>query len=464
MKLTLSEIAEILAVSVPINRQVTGYSIDSRTVRAGDLFFAIRGPRHNGHDYVRAALSKGAAAAVVEERHTDKYLDAGPILAVHDPADGLRRLAHQCRRRWHGQVVGVTGSNGKTTTKDLIFAALQTSYRVSKSEGNLNNELGMPLSMLRAEDASEIVVLEMGMNHQGEIQRLAEIAQPTVAVVTNVTTAHLENFSSVEGIALAKREIVESLSNEGTAVLNADDTRVRKFAKVHRGRTVTFGVNTEADFRAELTHSSGTAGLSFRLCGNAAKTKGSSPHFNSPLLGRHNIMNLLAAIAVASVFGIKGSKLRKALAKIQPASMRGEVEKLGDILVLNDCYNANPSAMLAMLEVLTHTKARRRIAVLGEMKELGEQATQLHREVGQTLAIAEVDAVVAVEGRARAIAEEAVKRGYPSQNAHFFEDAKQAGEFLTTFLKPGDVALFKASRGVSLEKALERVRERLSSS
>ena len=451
----------MLAAHASMDRQVTGYSIDSRSVRSGDLFFAVRGPRHDGHDYIEAALEKGAAAAVAEKCWAESHLGVEPVVAVHDPPDSLRRLAQRCRGRWHGQVVGVTGSNGKTTTKDLIAAALQTRFRVSKSEGNLNNELGLPLSLLRTDDASEIVVLEMGMNHRGEIQRLAEIARPTVAVVTNVNAAHLENFASVDEIALAKRELIEGLPDEGTAVLNADDERVREFAKIHRGRTVTFGVDTEADFRAERAESMNAAGASFHLCRRAGSHEGALLRFSSPLLGRHNIMNLLAAIAVASVFGIKAAELLEVLKKLQPASMRGEVEKLGDVLVFNDCYNSNPQAVLAMLDVLQRTEAGRRVAVLGEMKELGEQATQLHREIGRALAGTNVGAVVAVEGSARAIADEAVRNGFPSQAAHFFEDAAEAGEFLATFLKPGDVALFKASRGVGLEKALERVRTQL---
>ena len=452
------------AAPVPVDRPVTGYSIDSRSVQPGDLFFAVRGPRHDGHDYIEAALDKGAAAAVAEERWADEHRDVAPVLAVDDPTESLRRLARRCRERWDGQVVGVTGSNGKTTTKDLVAAALHTRYRVSKTEGNLNNELGMPLSLLRAEDASEIIVLEMGMNHRGEIQRLAEIARPTVAVVTNVNPAHLENFTSVDEIALAKRELIESLSEEGTAVLSSDDQRVREFAKVHRGRTVTFGLDTEADFRAEPAESESAAGVSFWLRGRAGSRERSPLRFSSPLLGRHNIMNLLAAIAVASVFGIEAEELPGVLAKHKPASMRGEVEKLGDVLVFNDCYNSNPQAVLAMLDVLRRTEGRRRVAVLGEMKELGEQAAQLHREVGRALAGAKVDAVVAVEGSARAMADEAVRQGFPSQAAHFFEDAEAAGEFLATFLRPGDVVLFKASRGVGLERALERVREQLVSS
>ena len=454
----------MLAAPAAVDRPVTGYSIDSRSLQPGDLFFAVRGPRHDGHGYIEAALNKGAAAAVAEERWADEHRHVRPVLAVDDPPRSLRRLAHRCRERWGGQVVGVTGSNGKTTTKDLVAAALRTRYRVSKSEGNLNNDLGLPLSLLRADDASEIVVLEMGMNHRGEIQRLAEIARPTVAVVTNVNPAHLENFTSVDEIALAKRELVESLPEEGTAVLNADDQRVREFAKVHRGRSVTFGVDAEADFRAEPAEGESAAGVSFRLRSGAGGREGPPLLFSSPLLGRHNVMNLLAAIAVASVFGINAEELPEALAKQPPASMRGEVENLGGVLVLNDCYNSNPQAVLAMLDVLRRTEAGRRVAVLGEMKELGERAPHLHRQVGRALAEAKVDVVVGVEGGARAIADEAVRHGFPSRAAHFFEDPEEAGEFLATFLKPGDVALFKASRGVALERALERVRKQLASS
>jgi UDP-N-acetylmuramoyl-tripeptide--D-alanyl-D-alanine ligase len=210
---------------------VTGYSIDSRTVAAGDLFFAIRGPQHDGHDYVEAALERGAAGAVAATEWLEARRAAGGnvdrVLGVDDPAEALQRLAAAARRRWGRPVAGITGSNGKTTTKEAVSALLQTRYRVAKSEGNLNNELGLPLSLLRIDDEAEIGVLEMGMNHRGEIRKLAGIAQPTVGVVTNVNAAHLEFFESVDEIAMAKRELIESLGTKGVAVLNAGDERVR---------------------------------------------------------------------------------------------------------------------------------------------------------------------------------------------------------------------------------------------
>ncbi len=448
-----------------------GYSIDSRTVAAGDLFFAIRGPNHDGHDYIDAALGRGAAGVVASNAWVEARRAAGGsvgrVWGVDDPAEALRRLAAAARRRWGKPLVGVTGSNGKTTTKEAVAALLATRYRVSKSEGNLNNEFGLPLSLLRIGDDAEIGVLEMGMNHRGEIRRLAAIARPTVGVVTNVNAAHLEFFESVDEIALAKRELIESLGPQGVAVLNAGDERVSRFAQVHPGCSRTFAVESQADYRAEKLESLGPQGMRFTLrwtprgerrnagaganAGAACETA-----LASPLPGRHNVANAAAAIAVAGVFGIEPPELVEAVAALKAYRMRGEFVEAGGVKVLNDSYNANPAAVLAMLEVLRQTPARRRVAVLGEMRELGEAAAALHRQVGAAAAQA-ADVLVAVQGNAREIAAGAVAAGLAGSASHFFDDAEAAGEFLAGFLEPGDAVLFKASRAVGLEKAVEKV-------
>jgi UDP-N-acetylmuramoyl-tripeptide--D-alanyl-D-alanine ligase len=439
---------------------VTGYSIDSRTVTAGDLFFAIRGPHHDGHDYVEAALDRGAAGAVAATEwlaaRRAKGGNVDRVLGVDDPAEALQRLAAAARRRWGRPVVGITGSNGKTTTKEAVSSLLQARYRVAKSEGNLNNELGLPLSLLRIDDEAEIGVLEMGMNHRGEIRKLAGIAQPTVGVVTNVNAAHLEFFESVDEIAMAKRELIESLGPKGIAVLNAGDERVRRFAEAHPGRSLTFAVEQEADYQAFDLESLGPQGVRFQLRWKTPAGGKQEASFESPLPGKHNVGNVAAAIAVAAVFGIEPPELVEAVAGLRAFRMRGEVFETKGVTILNDCYNANPAAVAAMLDVLRQTPAKRRIAVLGEMRELGAASPALHRQTGAAAA-ASADVLVAVQGHANEMIPGAVAAGLNASAAHFFADAAAAGDFLADFLQAGDAVLFKASRAVGLERAVEKV-------
>ena len=452
MQLDLSDIANILGTSLQ-GRQVeaTGYSIDSRTIARGDLFFAIRGPQFDGHDFIAAAWESGAAAVVAERSWAAAHQVRGPLLAVSEPAEALRRLAREARRRWGQLVVGVTGSNGKTTTKDAIAALLAQRFQVAKTEGNLNNDLGLPLSILRMHDAAEVGVFEMGMNHRGEITALAEIAAPTVGVVTNVSEAHVEYFSSADEIALAKRELIEALPADGTAVLNADDLRVRAFRDAHAGQVVTFGESKEADFRATAIETRGADGLRFSL---HQRRGGEAVRFQSGLIGRHNAVNLAAALAAASVCGVDSPDLVDAVARLRPARRRGETRRLGGALLIDDCYNANPRAMEVMLRVLAETPATRRIAVLGEMRELGECAEELHRRVGRAAARGGVDLLIGVTGAARWIVDEAAVAGLPVSQTSFFEEPEEAGQFVSEQLRAADAVLFKASRGVALERAL----------
>ncbi|MGH7635633.1 MAG: UDP-N-acetylmuramoyl-tripeptide--D-alanyl-D-alanine ligase, partial [Gemmatimonadaceae bacterium] len=346
----------------------TGWSVDTRTLAPGDLFFALRGPCHDGHEYVRLALEKGASAAVVE-RHVE---GSGPLLVVKDTLHALQALARWARDRWGGDVIGVTGSAGKTTTKDAITAMLAVDMRVAKTVGNYNNHVGVPLSLLRTPEEARAAVIEMGMNHAGEIRELARIARPRIGVVTNTGYAHIENFDSIDEVAAAKRELVEALPGDGVAVLNADDARVAAFAGAFAGRSVTFGLSKNADVRAEDVETS-FDGSRFRV---------GETRFRSPLAGRAGILNVLAAIAVASVYGIPAERLVDAAAAVEPGTMRGERFTHHGILIYNDCYNSNPEAVRAMVDVLRDAPARRRIAVLGEMLELGRWAEPLHRGVG----------------------------------------------------------------------------------
>jgi len=323
---------------------------------------------------------------------------------------------------------------------------LAEGFKTAKTEGNLNNHVGLPLSLLRVDDQARIAVLEMGMNHAGEIRALAGMARPNVGVVTNVGPAHIENFESVEGIAAAKRELIEALPANGTAVLNADDPRVAAFADVHPGPVVTYGESERAQVRAEGVRTS-EEGVAFRVGGIS---------FESQLTGRHNVSNLLAGIAVAGVYGIPPDRLTERVRNFQPGKMRGERFRHQGILVFNDCYNSNPDAARAMLAVLRDTPAKRRIAVLGEMLELGRWAEPLHREVGNYAAECGIDVLVGLRGAAGCMLDAAKRSGLRADAAFFFENPAEAGRKARSLAQPGDAVLFKGSRGVHVERALEQ--------
>lgn len=442
MILELSTVALVVGAAPPaVDTHITGWSVDTRTLAPGDLFFALRGPHHDGHDYVAAAIAKGAAGVVVER--------AGDgALVVPDALDALQRLAGWARAHWGGRIVGVTGSAGKTTTKDAIAHLLAAELAAGKTVGNWNNHVGVPLSLLRLPDDCRIGVLELGMNHAGEVRDLAAIARPDIGVVTNVGYAHVEAFDSIDGVALAKRELIEALDPEhGIAVLNADDARVLRFREIHPGPAITFGFSADADVRA--------VAVAFEPEGARFTVDG--VEFQTTLAGRHGILNLLAAIAVARVFEIPPARLRAAVRSFTIGKMRGERIERDGVVIWNDCYNSNPEAVGAMLEVLRATPARRRIAVLGEMLELGHAAETLHRQAGRCAAASGIDVLIGVRGAARWMTEEAVRAGMPAPAVHFFEDPAEAGDFVRQLVRPGDAVLFKGSRGVAVERVLEKV-------
>jgi UDP-N-acetylmuramoyl-tripeptide--D-alanyl-D-alanine ligase len=436
MNLAIGTIAEALGTRVSFEGTATGYSIDSRTLEPGDLFFALPGPNHDGHDHVEAALDRGAVAAIVEREM------AGRTLCVADTTTALGRLGSWARERWGRQVIGVTGSAGKTTTKDVIAHLLTVRFTVGKTTGNYNNHLGVPLSLLRLAGDATHAVIEMGMNHAGEIRELARIARPQVGVVTNTGYAHVENFDSREGVAAAKRELIEELPADGTAVLNADDPFVSKWE--FPGRRITFGIDQSADYQAKVQ-------------GSRFSVKG--VEFDSPLPGRHGVLNLLAGIAVAGVYGIPPGDLRDAVRTFTPAAMRGSRFERNGILIFDDCYNANPDAVRAMLDVLRDAPAMRRITVLWEMLELGRWAEPLHREVGNYVALCGIPVLVGIRGVARSMVDAAIQGGLSKDAAFFFDDPVEAGNLLREIARPGDAILFKGSRGTHVEKALQRFLE-----
>ena len=423
----------------------------TRSIRArvepGQLFFAVKGERLDGHDFVEQALEKGAAAAVVRKDQLSRYARQSALLPVEDTLVALQTLATAVRKLWGKPLIAVTGSAGKTTTKEAIAHVLRTRFRVLKSEGNFNNHFGLPLMLLKLEPEHDVAVIEMGMSHAGEIRALAKIAQPEIGVVTNVAPVHLEFFDSITGIARAKYELIESLPSCGTAVLNADDEYVSQFGRDFKGAVVMYGTRSTVDVRAENIKLRGSKGLEFDVIIGSVRERATLP-----LVGEHNVLNALAAVAVGLQRGLKPSEAVAALATLAPADKRGQVLQLGNITVINDCYNSNPKALQAMVDALAAMPAKRRIVVAGEMLELGPAGEELHRQAGQHIANKKIDILIGVRGLAGAMVEAARHSGIP---AEFTARPEEAGDWLAREARDGDIVLLKASRGVKLEKALE---------
>lgn len=461
MKLTLAEAAigagAVLEAPSSIanagSLQVSGYSIDSRTVVQGELFFAVRGDRLDGHDFVVAALERGAVAALVSRAKVASLPDAAlaaPLLIAEDPLFALQALATQVRRQWGRRVVAITGSAGKTTTKEAVAAALGAKFNVLKSRGNLNNGFGLPLQLLRLEPEHEIAVVEMGMNHAGEIAALARTAAPDWGVVTNVGTAHIENFAEGQaGIARAKFELVAALPANGVAFLNCDDPYVSQFGRDFLGRVVYFGAGPCADPQY-VEGSEDLNGLHVKY--RAGEHEG---RFTLHLLGFHNASNAMAGLAVALEAGVPLDDAVAAISTLTAGDKRGEVLELNGATILNDSYNSNPEALRSMIRTLAARPAHRRILVAGEMLELGEHGPELHVACGRAAAEAGIDLVAGVQGNAVHIAATACTLGVGSL---FLPDAEAAGHWLLQTLQPGDVILIKGSRGVHLERTIEILR------
>jgi UDP-N-acetylmuramoyl-tripeptide--D-alanyl-D-alanine ligase len=456
MKLPLWRVAEFTkATGTYDGEQVaSGYSIDSRTLQPGDLFFAVRGERLDGHDFVEKALAAGAAAAIVAADQAERFANAGKVLVVKDTLAALQRLGAAVRRVWGKRLVGITGSAGKTTTKDVVAHVLSTRFRVLKSQGNLNNHFGLPLQLLKLEAEHDIAVIEMGMSHSGEIAALCEIAKPDWGVVTAVAPVHLEFFpEGISGIARAKYELIAALPAAGIAFLNADDAYVSQFGRDFRGKVVRFGMANAADVSAQSIEDRGPSGSRFQLHAGGTITPA-----ELPLLGRHNVSNALAGIAVALEAGVTPSEAAGSLATLQAPDKRGQVLEIAGATLINDCYNSNPKALEAMVDVLAASPAKRRIVIAGEMLELGPMAADLHRQAGNHVAQRKIDILLGVRGSASFIVEGAAAGGV---FAKFVKEPEEAGDWLAENLQAGDVVLLKASRGVKLERALDRLNHRL---
>jgi UDP-N-acetylmuramoyl-tripeptide--D-alanyl-D-alanine ligase len=447
-----------LPKGLPPEAAFSGVSIDSRTVNEGDLFIAIRGERHEGHGFVTEALRKGAVAAVVEQqwltRQRRRAVRGQPFIVVPDTVEALQALARYHRRRLGIPVLGVTGSNGKTTTKEMIASVLGTRYRVLRSESSFNNHIGVPLSLLRLRRAHEVAVVEMGMNHAGEIAHLCTIAVPTSGVITNVGPAHLEFMGDVDAVARAKGELAESIGRGGFLALNADDERVMALGESTEARVVTFGMEKGAEVRGKLLEPTDGAFWAFHYNDN--------PPIQLKMAGLHNVSNALAAAAVGEVMGCSPEQVKQGLEAYRGEKCRSELVRAGEILVLNDAYNSNPVSATKALELLHDWKngrPHRRIAVLGDMLELGEQAADLHGQLGGQAYASGVDMLLAVGGFAADLTDGAISAGMRGNRVYLSDDVAGAWEVLRQLLLPGDLVLLKGSRRVGLEGLVGRIRE-----
>ena len=460
MSLTAADVATATRGRVVTGRsdaEVNRISIDSRAVQPGDLFVAIRGERFDGHAFVKQAVASGATGVMVADSGSVEGLPGEVVVVlVDDTTVALQDLARYVRRQSGARVVAITGSAGKTTTKEICADLLSARYRVFRNKGNLNNHIGLPLSLLELRTRPEVAVVELGMNHPGEIRTLVGIAEPEVRVWTNVGDAHIGFFASADAIADAKAEVMEQARPDHVLVANADDARVMARAGRFAGRVVTFGTSTTADVHASNVELGGLEGATADV-----RTPAGSFRLESPLLGLGNLSNVLAATAVAVTMDVPVDTIAERVSALRPAYHRGELLRLpGGITLVDDSYNSSPSALKRSLEVIGSAKgSARKVAVLGEMLELGDHAETLHRECGRAAHHAGVDLLVAVGGApAKSLADAAVAAGLAEGSALAVETRDAAVDEVLRRVRPGDLVLVKGSRGIGLDAVVERLK------
>jgi UDP-N-acetylmuramoyl-tripeptide--D-alanyl-D-alanine ligase len=434
--------------------EITGVSIDSRTIKAGELFVAIRGDRFDGHDFVPDALKKGAWGAVVERAVLEtRYASIGGlknIIAVEDTLLSLQEMSLIHRKKFSLPVVGITGSNGKTTTKEMLACILRQKGPVLRNEGNLNNHIGVPLTLLKLDASHRSAVIEMGMSAAGEIETLTRLVSPDVGVITNIGPAHLEFLGSTDMVAQAKAELIENMRLDGTAVLNADDPYFDMLKGKFYGSILSFGIKNKADVKADGVRPAKDA-MDFTL-----RTDGSSVPVRLRAVGTHNVSNALAAAAAALAVGMPMESVKFGLEDFSPVAMRSELRPVEGRLVLADYYNANPGSVTAALETLVSLRSgKAAVAVLGDMLELGEAAPEAHRDVGRTAARLGVDLLITVGTLAAYIAEGAIDGGMPRERVVEAKSHAAAAALLKERTRRGDTVLIKGSRGMKMEKILE---------
>ncbi|WP_461202649.1 UDP-N-acetylmuramoyl-tripeptide--D-alanyl-D-alanine ligase [Anoxybacillus sp. TBDG-1] len=427
---------------------IHGVSTDTRTIERGNLYVPLKGATFNGHEFVQQAFEKGASAALWSKHEPNAPKDV-PLIFVDDSLFALQQLAHAYRKQLRTRIIGVTGSNGKTTTKDMIASLLGTVYRVQKTEGNLNNHIGVPLTLLRLKEDTEYAVVEMGMSGFGEIELLATLAEPDVAIITNIGESHLQELGSREGIATAKFEIVKGLQRDGLFIYHGDEPLLQ--AHVQRSslpHIQTFGMEPTNDYYPLDIHVQAD-GTAFTVNHWPDET------FRMPLLGRHHVMNALAAITVARFASVDINYMKEGFLRLSVTKMRTEVIKRSDgVTIINDAYNASPTSMRAALQLLGQlTGYRKKIAIVGDMLELGEQEIAFHEQIGEMIDPQKIDYVLTYGERAKAIAERASKRFSEGHVRSYHDKAKLAAD-VKKMTEAGDVILLKASRGMKLEEII----------
>lgn len=457
LNLKLAEAAKAVGAKLKPNQaalELVGVSTDSRTVKPGELFVALRGETFDGHQYVAQAFERGAAAAVIDR--VAKTVSDKPCLTVSDTLRALGDLAAYIRRRQPLTVLAVTGTNGKTTTKEMILAIIGRRHRTLATKGNFNNLIGLPLTLFGLRPEHQAAILEMGMSVPGEIARLAEIADPDVGLVTNIGPGHMETLGSLDGVARAKGELFAGLPDRATAVVNADDWLVVREARNFNGRHLTFGFESEADVRVSNLRSRGLSGTSFDLV-----TPQGSVAVQFDLLGRHNVANALAAAAGALAMGASLEDIRAGLQDFRPFPGRLELKRVpGPMYILDDTYNSNPASAGAALKVLKGLGGRGRlVAVLGDMLELGRLSRSLHAAIGRTAAESGVDILVAVGSKSKALAQEAERAGLPADRISWFGSTGRAAKWLRDQARPHDRILIKGSRGMHMEQIVAAMTE-----
>jgi UDP-N-acetylmuramoyl-tripeptide--D-alanyl-D-alanine ligase len=455
---TITELAGIIGARLQASNSAshmpsfTGVSTDSRTVKAGDCFFAIAGENFDGHDYVGEALAKGAVCAVVSKAVDVKEATGKCLLRVEDTVKALGDLAREYRRQAGFKVVAITGSVGKTTTRQIIFHALSRRFRVHQSPASFNNNIGLPLTLLGADPHDQIVITELGSNHPGEISCLTRIVEPDIAIVTNVHPAHLEGFGDLQTIVQEKSSIAEGLRPNGIFIINGDFEALVTFCRAKGTPFKTFGKSDGCDYQAKNFHSDGTASQ-FTI---------DSTQIVLPLAGPGNAENALAAWAACHTLGLGIEDFARALENLPPVSMRAEVLQIETLTVLNDCYNANPASMKNALSILAQLDAnqiRRRVFICGDMAELGQHAERLHAELGQTIVQAGVNVLLAVGPLAKIAAEAAEANAEYNIQTGCFPDAKSACQNLHEFIADTDIILVKGSRVAKLETVVDKLKE-----
>jgi UDP-N-acetylmuramoyl-tripeptide--D-alanyl-D-alanine ligase len=463
---TVAEICEVLSAKTPagltphdLKQRIRRVVTDSRLVRKGDLFIAFQGDRYDGHAFVTKALAQGAVCVIVQEDYrlppSPKRTEAPLLLGVRDTLEAYQRLATHYRNRFSIPVIAITGSNGKTTTKEMVAQVVAQRWKTLKTEGNLNNRIGVPQTLFQLASRHQAAVIEMGVDQQGQTTRLCEIARPTVGVITNIGPDHLEFFGSMEGSAQAKAELLDYLPQDGAVVLNADDEYFDYLASRAQCRVVAFGRSSKADVRAVDIR---TDDKGWTVFGLVLPGKSRQPEVRIRAQGMHNVSNALAAAGVGLVLGLSGTVIAEGLAKFRPAAMRSQISILHGVRVINDCYNANPASMKAAIQLLAELgRGKRSIAVLGDMLELGAGSKQMHREVGAFLAVQGIGHLLACGVLGGELAEGACLAGMSPDRIAEFPDAAAAGTRLASMVRQGDVVLVKASRGMRMEQVVETI-------